>query len=149
MIRNESFIRCGGREAWRRQVGKGQLGSGAGRFGHADSQRSPARPQERDHVPRGRPGHELIYNQRVLHAWGIDGHNSHTNVCSAGARTGYALWHGFDRPSPDYANARFILLLSSHFEAGHYFNPHAQRIMDGKAAGAKVCVQLFIILIIL
>src|ERR1700680_5158707 len=49
----------------------------------------------------GRPGHELIYNQRVLHAWGIDGHNSHTNVCSAGARTGYAFWPGADRPSPD------------------------------------------------
>jgi anaerobic selenocysteine-containing dehydrogenase len=88
----------------------------------------------------GRPGHELIYNQRVLHAWGIDGHNSHTNVCSAGARTGYAFWQGYDRPSPDHANARFILLLSSHLEAGHYFNPHAQRIIDSKSAGAKVCV---------
>jgi anaerobic selenocysteine-containing dehydrogenase len=88
----------------------------------------------------GRPGHELIYNQRVLHAWGIDGHNSHTNVCSSGARTGYAFWHGLDRPSPDHANARFILLLSSHLEAGHYFNPHAQRIMEGKAKGAKICV---------
>src|SRR5215471_1984341 len=88
----------------------------------------------------GRPGHELIYNQRILHSWGIDGHNSHTNICSAGARTGYAFWQGIDRPSPDYANARFILLLSSHLEAGHYFNPHAQRIIEGKIAGAKVCV---------
>src|ERR1700682_2596905 len=88
----------------------------------------------------GRPGHELIYNQRVLHAWGIDGHNSHTNVCSAGARTGYAFWHGADRPSPDYANARFILLLSSHLEAGHYFNPHAQRIIEARERGARVCV---------
>ena len=88
----------------------------------------------------GRPGHELVYNQRVLHAWGIDAHNSHTNVCSAGARTGYAFWHGYDRPSPDFANAKFILLLSSHLEAGHYFNPHAQRIIDGKASGAKICV---------
>lgn len=88
----------------------------------------------------GRPGHELIYNQRVLHAWGIDGHNSHTNICSAGSRTGYAFWHGIDRPSPDHANARFILLLSAHLEAGHYFNPHAQRIIDGKARGAKICV---------
>ena len=51
----------------------------------------------------GRPGHELVYLQRVFHAWGIDGHNSHTNVCSAGARAGYAFWHGFDRPSPDHA----------------------------------------------
>jgi anaerobic selenocysteine-containing dehydrogenase len=88
----------------------------------------------------GRPGHELVYNQRILHSWGIDGHNSHTNICSAGARTGYAFWQGIDRPSPDYANARFILLLSSHLEAGHYFNPHAQRIIEGKMAGAKVCV---------
>jgi anaerobic selenocysteine-containing dehydrogenase len=88
----------------------------------------------------GRPGHELIYNQRILHSWGIDGHNSHTNICSAGGRTGYALWHGIDRPSPDYANARFTLLLSSHLEAGHYFNPHAQRIIEGKERGAKICV---------
>ena len=48
----------------------------------------------------GRPGHELLYHQRIFHAWGIDGHNSHTNVCSAGARAGYAFWSGIDRPSP-------------------------------------------------
>jgi len=88
----------------------------------------------------GRPGHELLYHQRILHSWGIDGHNSHTNVCSAGARAGYALWSGIDRPSPDHANARFILLLSSHLESGHYFNPHAQRIIEGKERGAKICV---------
>ncbi|HJU11327.1 MAG TPA: molybdopterin-dependent oxidoreductase, partial [Candidatus Binataceae bacterium] len=88
----------------------------------------------------GRPGHELIYNQRILHSWGVDGHNSHTNICSAGARTGYAFWQGVDRPSPDYANARFILLLSSHLEAGHYFNPHAQRLIEAKTSGAKLCV---------
>ena len=88
----------------------------------------------------GRPGHELIYLQRVFHAWGIDGHNSHTNVCSASARAGYAFWMGMDRPSPDHANARFLLLLSSHLETGHYFNPHAQRIMEAKMRGARVCV---------
>jgi len=88
----------------------------------------------------GRPGHELVYLQRVFHAWGIDGHNSHTNVCSASARAGYAFWHGMDRPSPDHANARFILLLSSHLETGHYFNPHAQRIIEAKMRGAKIAV---------
>ena len=46
----------------------------------------------------GRPGHELVYHQRIMHAWGIDGHNSHTNVCSASARAGYAFWSGLDRP---------------------------------------------------
>ncbi|MCZ6767006.1 MAG: molybdopterin-dependent oxidoreductase, partial [bacterium] len=88
----------------------------------------------------GRPGHELLYHQRIMHAWGLDAHNSHTNVCSAGARIGYALWSGIDRPSPDYANAKFILLLSAHLETGHYFNPHAQRIIEAKERGAKICV---------
>ena len=87
----------------------------------------------------GRPGHEG-YVDRVLKAWGVDGHNSHTNICSAGARTGYALWQKYDRPSPDHANARVILLASSHLETGHYFNPHAQRIMEAKAKGAKIIV---------
>ncbi|MGH7339361.1 MAG: molybdopterin-dependent oxidoreductase, partial [Candidatus Rokuibacteriota bacterium] len=88
----------------------------------------------------GRPGHER-YIERVLKGWGIDGHNSHTNVCSASARLGYQLWTGSDRPSPDHANARFILLLSSHLETGHYFNPHAQRIIEGKMRGAKLAVM--------
>lgn len=87
----------------------------------------------------GRPGHERMMD-RILKAWGIDGHNSHTNICSASARLGYNLWQGIDRPSPDHANARFILLLSAHLEAGHYFNPHAQRIIEGKLAGAKLAV---------
>src|SRR5262245_44656607 len=86
----------------------------------------------------GRPGHDG-YIDRVLQAWGVDGHNSHTNVCSSAARVGYALWMGADRPSPDHANAKFILLLSSHLETGHYFNPHAQRIIDAKSNGAKLC----------
>jgi len=87
----------------------------------------------------GRPG-EDHYANRVVQAWGVDGHNSHTNVCSASSRLGYYLWAGFDRPSPDYANARTILLISSHLETGHYFNPHAQRIMEGLRKGAKLIV---------
>ena len=79
----------------------------------------------------GRPG-EDGFAERFLLAWGVDGHNSHTNICSAGARLGYSLWGGYDRPSPDHANAKAILLLSSHLETGHYFNPHAQRIMEAK-----------------
>src|SRR5262245_12892248 len=87
----------------------------------------------------GRPGHDG-YIERVLQAWGVDGHNSHTNVCSSAARLGYALWSGHDRPSPDYEHAKFTLLLSSHLETGHYFNPHAQRIIDGKMKGGKLAV---------
>ncbi len=85
----------------------------------------------------GRPG-EDGFMDRTLKAWGVDGHNSHTNICSSGARVGYAIWSGYDRPSADFANAQFILLLSSHLETGHYFNPHAQRIMEAKRSGAKI-----------
>src|ERR1019366_6488248 len=83
--------------------------------------------------PRGSGGWGLA-------SWGVDGHNSHTNVCSSGGRTGYQFWMGADRPSPDYANARVIYLISGHLEAGHYFNPHAQRIISARSAGAKVIV---------
>jgi anaerobic selenocysteine-containing dehydrogenase len=87
----------------------------------------------------GRPG-EDGFTERVMATWGVDGHNSHTNVCSSGGRTGYHIWTGIDRPSPDHANAKVILLISSHLEAGHYFNPHAQRITEAKANGAKLIV---------
>ncbi len=87
----------------------------------------------------GRPG-EDGFTERVLAAWGVDGHNSHTNICSSGGRAGYQYWMGFDRPSPDHANADVILLVSAHLESGHYFNPHAQRIMEAKQAGAKLVV---------
>jgi anaerobic selenocysteine-containing dehydrogenase len=87
----------------------------------------------------GRPGEDHFAN-RTIQAWGVDGHNSHTNICSAAARAGYALWSGGDRPSPDYAHAQTILLVSAHLESGHYFNPHAQRIMEGKHKGAKLVV---------
>jgi len=88
----------------------------------------------------GRPG-EDGFTERVIAHWGVDGHNSHTNICSSGARAGYHYWMGMDRPSPDHSNAQVILLLSSHLEAGHYFNPHAQRVIEGKKNGAKLIVM--------
>src|SRR6266403_1867313 len=121
---------------WQRVTWDDALDDIAGRIRQALVERRPKEIMY--HL--GRPGHELVYLQRVFHAWGIDGHNSHTNVCSSSARAGYAFWHGMDRPSPDHANARFILLLSSHLETGHYFNPHAQRIIEAKMRGAKVAV---------
>jgi anaerobic selenocysteine-containing dehydrogenase len=87
----------------------------------------------------GRPG-EDGFTERILAAWGVDGHNSHTNICSSGSRAGYQYWMGLDRPSPDHANAKVILLISAHLESGHYFNPHAQRVIDAKAQGAKLIV---------
>lgn len=107
----------------------------AGRIRHAIRQKRPNSVMY--HV--GRPG-EDGFAERVLAAWGIDGHNSHTNICSSGARAGYAYWMGLDRPSPDHGNAKVILLISAHLESGHYFNPHAQRIIEAKQNGATVVV---------
>ena len=87
------------------------------------------------HVGRAGDDH---YMNRCITAWGVDGHNSHTNICSSGARFGYYIWGGFDRPSPDHSNANVILLISSHLETGHYFNPHAQRIIEAQMKGAKI-----------
>jgi len=87
----------------------------------------------------GRSG-EDGFTERILAAWGIDGHNSHTNVCSSNGRAGYHFWMGYDRPSPDFANADVIVLVSAHLETGHYFNPHAQRIVEARNNGAKLIV---------
>ena len=87
----------------------------------------------------GRPG-EDGFTERVLAAWGVDGHNTHTNICSSGGRSGHHFWMGIDRPSPDHANANVILLISAHLEAGHYFNPHSQRVLEGKKNGARLIV---------
>ena len=72
----------------RRRARRGPLG--AGRAGTRRSTTSPpgsgaaiteGRPNEvMYHV--GRPG-EDGFTERVLAAWGVDGHNSHTNVCSS------------------------------------------------------------------
>jgi anaerobic selenocysteine-containing dehydrogenase len=87
----------------------------------------------------GRPG-EDGFMFHTLAAWGIDGHNSHTNVCSSSARIGQFLWNGGDRPSPDFTNADAIFLISSHLDTGHYYNPSAQRIIEAQSSGAKLIV---------
>lgn len=88
----------------------------------------------------GRPGHEA-FMERLIASWGVDGHNSHTNICSSSARLGYQMTFGFDRPSPDYEHAQLILLISAHLESGHYFNPHAQRIVEARNRGARIVVM--------
>ena len=50
------------------------------------------------------------------------------------------LLDGLRPAEPRPRQRPFILLISSHLETGHYFNPHAQRIIEGKMAGAKLIV---------
>ncbi|MEZ6188797.1 MAG: molybdopterin-dependent oxidoreductase [Planctomycetota bacterium] len=87
----------------------------------------------------GRPGEDGFMN-RTLTAWGVDGHNSHTNVCSASTRLGFMTLWGSDRGSPDYSRAEFVLLVSAKLESGHYFNPHAQRLTEAREQGTEIAV---------
>jgi anaerobic selenocysteine-containing dehydrogenase len=88
----------------------------------------------------GRPN-ENGFGHRVPHSMGCDGYDSHTNICSAGARNGTIQWFNDDRNSPDWANAKLIFLQSSHAaDAGHYFQQSAGLIADARKRGAKMVV---------
>lgn len=65
---------------------------------------------------------------------------SHTNICSSGARLANALWSGADRNSPDYAKAKTILFHGKGLlgDTGHYFIPHAPRAMEARLKGARI-----------
>ena len=89
----------------------------------------------------GRPN-ENGFGHRVPHSLGCDGYDSHTNICSAGARQGTIQWFNDDRNSPDWENAKLIFLQSSHAaDAGHYFQQSAGRIADARKKGAKLVVM--------
>jgi anaerobic selenocysteine-containing dehydrogenase len=89
----------------------------------------------------GRPN-ENGFGHRVPHSMGCDGYDSHTNICSAGARQGTIQWANDDRNSPDWANAKLIFLQSSHAaDAGHYFQQAAGLIADARKKGAKLVVM--------
>ena len=88
----------------------------------------------------GRPN-ENGFGHRIPHSMGLDGYNSHTNICSGGARQGTIQWANDDRNSPDWANAKLIFLQSSHAaDAGHYFQQSAGLISDARKKGAKMVV---------
>ncbi|RUM67385.1 MAG: twin-arginine translocation pathway signal protein, partial [Sulfurospirillum sp.] len=88
----------------------------------------------------GRPN-ENGFTGRVPAMLGVDGTDSHTNICSAGAREGSIQWANDDRNSPDWANAKLIFLQSSHAaDAGHYFQQSAGLIADARKKGAKMVV---------
>ena len=88
--------------ARRGPVGAHHLGRGAGR---ASPRASGAAFREGRHneviYHVGRPGDDG-YIERVLAAWGIDGHNSHTNICSCGApdRVRSSGWASTGPPGP-------------------------------------------------
>lgn len=89
----------------------------------------------------GRPNEKGFHVRRVVHSWGVDGRNTHTNICSSNGRFGNIITVGDDRTAPDFANSRLIILVSSHAaDAGHYYQQHAGYIADARAKGAKLVV---------
>lgn len=89
----------------------------------------------------GRPN-ENGFVANMMQTMGIDSYNSHTNICSAGARSGITHVLNSDRPSPDYANSKLIFLNSSHAaDAGHFYAQAAAFIADARRKGAKLVVM--------
>ena len=113
------------------------LGRGARRRRRADPRR-PRRGASRRGSSTTSDGRGTTTSSCACWVPGASTATTRTPTCAApSARTGYALWSGADRPSPDYSTTKFMLLLSAHLETGHYFNPHAQRIIDAKSGGAR------------
>ena len=80
------------RRARRRALGARLMGRGPRRHRRADPSGDRRRAANEVMYHVGRPG-EDGYTERVLAAWGVDGHNSHTNVCSgAGERATTSGW---------------------------------------------------------
>ncbi len=89
----------------------------------------------------GRPN-ENGFVAKVMETMGIDSYNSHTNSCSANARTAITHTTNSDRPSPDWANSKLIFLNSSHAaDAGHFYAQSAAFIADARKKGAKLVVM--------
>ena len=119
------------------------LGRGARRHRRrASARRSSRAARTRSCTTSAGPGHDGTM-ERVLQGLGHRRpQQPHQRLL--GRRRGSATRSGpgSTGPAPTTRNARFILLLSSHLETGHYFNPHAQRIIEGKMAGAKLaCID--------
>jgi len=77
--------------------------------------------------------------ERTLQAWASTV-TTRIPMFARPRRLGYLLWHHADRPSPTMQRAFYSAALGSS-GVGHYFNPHAQRIIEGKMAGAKLAVM--------
>ena len=130
-----------GRRPRRGPVGAGHLGRSARRHRQPDPGGDRRRPPRRGDLPR-RAGPARTASPSASCRPGASTGTTRTPTSARPAHaSGTALWGGYDRPSPDHANAKAILLLSSHLETGHYFNPHAQRIMEAKASGTKLVVM--------
>ena len=101
-------------------------------------QGDPGRPARRTDVPR-RPARARTATRTACCRRGASTGTTATPTSARRPRdSGTSCGRGADRPSPDYANAKTILLLSSHLETGHYFNPHAQRIIEAQSQGATL-----------
>ncbi len=116
------------------------LGRGARRHRrphpHGDRRGAP----QRGHVPRRPARRGRLHRARARRLGRRRPQLAHQHLLVGRRAPATSCWMGIDRPSPDHANADVILLISSHLESGHYFNPHAQRIMEAKQRGAKLIV---------
>ena len=87
----------------------------------------------------GRPG-EDGFTERVLAAWGVDGHNSHTNICSARGARRLPLLDGARPPEPRPRERRRDPADQRAPRVGPLLQPARAADHGGKQRGAKLIV---------
>jgi anaerobic selenocysteine-containing dehydrogenase len=78
---------------------------------------------------RNRTGGTLT---RFMHTLGSATVLNHTSVCEASKKIGMEATWGPDIETPDFANAKYILIFGTNvLEAAYFHNPHSQRVAEG------------------
>ena len=101
------------------------------------------RPQRR-HVPRRPPRRGRLHRARARGLGRRRPQLAHQHLLARAAAPATSSGWASTGRAPTTPTPNVILLISAHLESGHYFNPHAQRVMDGKARGrqARSCFDV-------
>ena len=125
------------RAARRGQVGARHLGRGARRHRRRASGRRSSRAGATRSCTTSAARATTATSSAILQAWGVDGHNTHTNICSARRAPATRSGAASTGRRPTTPTPGSSCCSRSHLETGHYFNPHAQRIIEGKMRGRE------------
>ena len=100
---------------------------------HPRARSSEGRPQ-RGHVPRRPAGRGRLHRARARGLGRRRPQLAHQHLLVERAAPATSSGWASTGRAPTTPTPNVILLISAHLESGHYFNPHAQRVMEGKAA---------------
>ncbi len=122
------------------EMGTHQLGGGPRRPGRADPDRPAGRPPQRDHGAHRPTRRGRLHRAGPRQLGGGRPQQPYQRAAPVAGGPASSSGVGWTGRAPTMPTRKVIFLISAHLEAGHYFNPHAQRIIEARARGAKVIV---------